>query len=284
MVAGAQIARAGHRSSRGFALGELLIAMAIFSAISAGLFVCFTALKRNYAATTDFAINHGDQMRISDHLALDFRRALAVLAAQNDTTIYIPAYYDPRIPGEQEISKDARDPVLDGHGRIFYGPAPQKTTTTTLPACVFTDYTASGPAKLTATGVGALLSIDGSGMSADQTVFVKDQTVAAQNGLYKVTNAGSAGSPWVLTAHAVKVRYYLSGSVIHRHQEGEPDQPVALATDVQDFAFVPRDLGKVIETSISFRPTFRSVVASDGVKDATAFHNTTLLRNNRGVY
>jgi hypothetical protein len=70
--------------------------------------------------------------------------------------------------------------------------------------------------------------------------------------------------------------------VIYR-QQGTSD-PVPLATDVQDFAFDMTDLGKVITTSVTFRPTFRSSGASDAIAQATAFYNTTLLRNNRGVF
>jgi hypothetical protein len=99
-----------------------------------------------------------------------------------------------------------------------------------------------------------------------------------------VVTAGNAAQVWKLQAIAVKVRYYLAGSVIYRTQEGEPDQPTALAADVQDFVFQPTDLGKVIKTSITFEPKFKSKGASAEVKVATAFHNTTLLRNNRGVY
>ncbi|MFN2508139.1 MAG: hypothetical protein ABR589_05145 [Chthoniobacterales bacterium] len=255
----------------------------IFSAVSAGLIMGFVSLKRNYAATTDFAINHADQMRISDYLALDFRRAVAVKVAQNDTTVFIPAYYTPRSAGEREIAKEVRNPVLDGEGSIFYGPPAQATTTAPLPACTYADYTTTSPATLTATSSGALL-INGYPVAAGDTIFVKNQASAAQNGLYSVTSTGGGGGVWSLTAHAVKVRYYLSGSAIYRNQEGEPDQPVALATDVQDFVFEPTDLGKVIKTSITFKPTFRSAGASNEVKAATAFHNTTLLRNNRGVY
>jgi type II secretory pathway component PulJ len=185
----------------GFALAELLISTSIFSAVTAALLLGFVALKRNYAATTDFANNHADQMRISDYLALDFRRAIKVDPPQtNDVSIYIPCYYD------STPAHSVQTPTLDGKGGVDYG---------------------------------------------------------------------TPGS-------TVKIRYYLSASTIYR-QEGT-DAPIALAQDVQDFVFQPSDLGKVIKTSITFRPTFRSAGASDAVRDATAFYNTTLLRNNRGVY
>ena len=268
---------------RGFALGELIISTAIFSSVSAGLILGFVSLRRNYEATSDFAMNHGDQMRISDYLALDFRRAIAVHAAQNDTTLYIPSYYTPRLPGERETSKQVRNPLLDSKGKIFYGPTPQVKTAAALPQCVFTNFTAAGPATLRATGLGAL-TVNGYNVATGDTVFVAHQGSEVQNGVYSVTAPGSAGEAWLLTAIAVKVRYYLAGAVIYRSQEGEPDQPTALATEVQDFVFEASDLGKVVKTSITFKPRFRGDGASDDVKQATAFHNTTLLRNNRGVY
>lgn len=99
----------------GFLLSEMMISTLIFSIISMGLLMGFTALERNYSATADFALNHADQMRISDYLALDLRRALSVEAAQNDTSIYIPSYYD--------ANGSAQTPVLDGSGGVYYGTA-----------------------------------------------------------------------------------------------------------------------------------------------------------------
>jgi type II secretory pathway component PulJ len=101
-----------HRRA-GFLLYETMIGMAIFSAISLGLMMGFTSLERNLAATTDFATNHTDAMRISDYLALDLRRALSIQSTQNDTTISIPAYYD--------INGNPQTPQLDGEGGVYYG-------------------------------------------------------------------------------------------------------------------------------------------------------------------
>ena len=191
----------GRQSRFGFALAEMMISTAIFSSVSAGLIMGFISLKRNYVATTDFAVNYGDQMRISDYLALDFRRALKVdPPSPNDVSIYIPCYYD------STPDRNVQTPVLDGKGGVRYG-------------------------------------------AADSFV---------------------------------KVHYYLSVGVIYR-QEGST-APLALAVDVQDFHFDISDLGKVIKTAITFKPTFRAAGASELIISRTAFHNTTLLRNNRGVY
>jgi type II secretory pathway component PulJ len=192
-----------HRRNEGFALAEVLFSTVIFSAISLGLILGFLSLERNYAATTDFAANHADEMRISDYMALDLRRALAVQAAQNDTTIYIPSYYD--------SSGLPQTPALDGDGSVYYG---------------------------------------------------------------------APGS-------SVAVHYYLSGGTIYR-QAGSA-AAVALAVNVQDFIFDVTDAGKVVSTRITFNPTFVSGRASADATAATAFYNTTLLRNTRsdtqvGVY
>jgi type II secretory pathway component PulJ len=191
------------RKNGGFALSEILISTSIFSAISIGLLMGFVSLERNFVATADFATNHADEMRISDYLALDLRRALAVQTVQNDTTISIPNYYD--------SSGNPQMPTLDGNGGVYYG---------------------------------------------------------------------ASGS-------SVAVRYYLLGNTIYRREGSAP--PVPVAENVKDFVFSVTDLGKVVNTRITFTPTFISTGGSAAATAATAFYNTTLLRNSRtdiasGVY
>lgn len=191
----------GQYRQRGLATAELMVSTAVFAIVSAALLLGFVALKRNYAATMDYATNQADQMRLSDYLAQDFRRAIRVdPPVPNDVTLYLPSYYD------STPARSPQTPVLDGQGGVIYG---------------------------------------------------------------------TAGS-------SVQVRYYLLDSVIYRKEGNNPAVP--LAVDVQDFVFTPTDLGKVIKTTVVFRPIFRSAGASDEVRAATAFYNTTLLRNNRGVY
>jgi type II secretory pathway component PulJ len=192
-----------HSFERGFALAELMISTLLFSIISAALFMGFVALERNYSAATDFATNHADEMRISDYMALDLRRAQVVQAQRNDTVIQIPSYYD--TSGLPQLA------TLDGTGGIYYG-----------------------------------------------------------------TPGGT-----------ISVHYYLSGGTIYRQQDN--NKPIPLAVNVQDFVFDVTDSGKVVSTRITFNPTFSSGRASGDASAATAFYNTTLLRNMRtdnhiGVY
>jgi len=183
------------KAQGGFAISELIVSVSIFCSISLGLLMGFTSLERNYAATSDFSINHADEMRISDYMALDLRRAISVQAATNDVTINIPAYYDQ--------TGAPQTPTLDGQGGVFYG---------------------------------------------------------------------ARGS-------SVRVHYYLMAGTIYRQQDNAPAQ--ALAVNVQDFIFDMTDAGKVVTTRITFNPTFNSGGASAAATTATAFYNTTLLRNSR---
>ncbi len=183
------------KAQAGYALSEMVVASSIFFSISLGLLMGFTSLERNYAATTDFSHNHADEMRISDYMAMDLRRATAVEAATNDTTIYIPAYYD--------STGTPQTPTLDGEGGVYYG---------------------------------------------------------------------ALGS-------SVKVHYYLLAGTIYRQQDSAA--PIPLAMNVQDFVFDVTDIGKVVTTRITFDPTFNSSGASTSAVAATAFYNTTLLRNSR---
>jgi prepilin-type N-terminal cleavage/methylation domain-containing protein len=187
----------------GFTLTELSISVAIFSIVSIGLLMGFTSLERSYAATSAYTINHADQLRISDYLAVDLRRAVAVQAAQNDTSIFIPSYYD--------ATGAVQTPTLDGAGGVYYG------------------------------------------------------------------DKGS----WI------KVRYYLSNGSIYRQQG--TGAAVVLAENVEGFVFNVTDVGKVVQTKITFNPRFTSAGASTTATASTAFYNTTLLRNTRtdvvsGVY
>jgi hypothetical protein len=55
---------------------------------------------------------------------------------------------------------------------------------------------------LTNTGALATLVVDGITLANNDRILVKNQTTASQNGIYQVTNAGSASVAWVLTRAA----------------------------------------------------------------------------------
>jgi len=71
-------------------------------------------------------------------------------------------------------------------------------TTAALPSCTYNNGTSGVGATLTATANGALV-VDLGTTEAGYSILVKNQADATQNGIYTVTNAGSAGAPFVLT-------------------------------------------------------------------------------------
>lgn len=65
-------------------------------------------------------------------------------------------------------------------------------------AATYVNGTAGVGATLTSSA-SAVFSVDGVTPAVNARILVKDQTTAFQNGLYIVTNAGSASTSWVLT-------------------------------------------------------------------------------------
>jgi hypothetical protein len=73
-------------------------------------------------------------------------------------------------------------------------------TAAALPACTYDNGTSDDGVGATLTGnANGALTIDGSAVSSSQRIVVKDQSTAAQNGIYTVTNAGSGSAAFVLT-------------------------------------------------------------------------------------
>jgi hypothetical protein len=67
-----------------------------------------------------------------------------------------------------------------------------------LPSCTYNNGTSGVGATLTATANGAL-SIDATAVTAGIRVLIRNQVAGLQNGVYTVTQVGSAGTPFILT-------------------------------------------------------------------------------------
>jgi hypothetical protein len=97
----------------------------------------------------------------------------------------------------------AADAATKGYAdAVIQGLSPKPTATVAtagpLPASTYANGAAGAGATLTGAANGAL-AVDGHAVVAGETALVKDQAAAAQNGLYDVTQAGSAGTPFLLT-------------------------------------------------------------------------------------
>lgn len=186
-----------------FTFHEVLVSGAILMMISAAMFSGALALHRSLTAAEQFARAKSDQIRLSDYLAMDLRRALKVEAGTDGTilaTITIPDYYDP-----QSSVPKARTPHIVNH-EVQYG-----------------DPTTPGEEMAT-------------------------------------------------------VVYKKRGASIFRQERDLPEREIA--TDVEDFKITLRDLGKVVNTEITFQPRF-STKPTEGARTASTVYNTTLLRNTR---
>ena len=75
----------------------------------------------------------------------------------------------------------------------------QAATTGTLPANTYANGTAGVGATLTGNANGALTAQDGYTPVVNDTILVKNEATGANNGLYTLTQVGTAGTPYILT-------------------------------------------------------------------------------------
>lgn len=64
---------------------------------------------------------------------------------------------------------------------------------------VYSNGTGGVGATLTNSGTQSVFTLDGAAPALNSRILVKDQTATLQNGIYTVTNVGSASTNWVLT-------------------------------------------------------------------------------------
>ena len=111
-------------------------------------------------------------------------------------TITVPSGYEDRagFTTQSLANKAYVDQVAQG---LDTKPSCRVATTANLSA-TYSNGTAGVGATLTATGNGAI-SIDGGSPTTNDRILVKDQSTAAQNGIYVVTTVGDGSSAFVLT-------------------------------------------------------------------------------------
>ena len=120
-----------------------------------------------------------------------------VMSPHGTGTVTVPSGYEDRagFTTNSLANKAYVDQVAQG---LDTKPSTRVATTANLSA-TYSNGTAGVGATLTNSGTQAALTIDGITMVADDRVLVKDQSSAAQNGIYVVSNIGSGSTNWVLT-------------------------------------------------------------------------------------
>jgi hypothetical protein len=97
--------------------------------------------------------------------------------------------------GNDIVNKTYADSIASG---INFHQSCRLATTTALPSCNYNNGTSGVGATLTATANGAL-SVDSTAVVAGNRILVKNQADQSHNGVYVVTQTGSAGAPFILT-------------------------------------------------------------------------------------
>jgi hypothetical protein len=93
------------------------------------------------------------------------------------------------------VNKQYADAIASG---IHFHEAVALATTTALPANTYNNGTSGVGATLTANANGAL-SVDSTLTVVSERVLIKNEVAGANNGVYVVTQVGSAGTPYILT-------------------------------------------------------------------------------------
>jgi hypothetical protein len=99
------------------------------------------------------------------------------------------------VGGTDIVNKDYADSIASG---INFHAACRLATATALPANTYNNGTSGVGATLTANANGAL-TVDGALAVATNRILVKNEATQANNGVYTVTQTGSAGTPYILT-------------------------------------------------------------------------------------
>jgi hypothetical protein len=133
----------------GFTLVEMVVTMGIATGILAAFTAAAVALQKSFYAIEDYAKGQNDQMRISDYLSLDLRRAYNIAVATSaqtgavTVTLTLPNFYasantpyDPKVtpligwPYKKHHHHKHKSIILQQN--VDYGPAGGATTQTVV--------------------------------------------------------------------------------------------------------------------------------------------------------
>ena len=112
------------------------------------------------------------------------------------------------------VNKQYADAIASG---IHFHEAVELATTAALPANTYNNGTSGVGATLTATANGAL-SVDSTLTVVANRVLVKNEATQANNGVYTVTQVGTAGTPYILTR---ATDFDTAGSGVDQIDEGD---------------------------------------------------------------
>jgi hypothetical protein len=178
------------------------------------------------------------------------------------------------------VNKQYADAIASG---IHFHEAVSLATTAALPANTYNNGASGVGATLTANANGAL-SVDSTLTVATERILVKNQAAGAQNGVYVVTQVGSAGTPYILTR---ATDFDSVGTGVDQIDEGDfflvtngvanlntawvqqTAPPITIGTTAIVFQQFSAPITYSAGTGLSESPTYTFNIANTGVTAAT---------------
>jgi hypothetical protein len=178
------------------------------------------------------------------------------------------------------VNKAYADAIASG---IHFHEAVDLATTAALPANTYNNGTSGVGATLTANANGAL-SVDSTLTVAANRILVKNEVTQANNGVYTVTQVGSAGTPYILTRAA---DFDSAGTGVDQIDEGDfflvtsgvvnlntawvqqTAPPIVVGTTALVFQQFAAPITYTAGTGLNESPTYTFNIATTGVSAAT---------------
>jgi len=178
------------------------------------------------------------------------------------------------------VNKEYADAIASG---INFHQSCRLATTAALPANTYNNGSSGVGATLTATANGAL-SVDGLAVAVTNRILVKNQVNQAHNGVYTVSQTGSAGAPYILTR---ATDFDTSGTGVDQIDAGDfflitagttnantswvqqTPQPIVVGVTAIVFAQFGAPLTYTAGTGLNESPAYTFNIANTGVSAAT---------------
>jgi len=178
------------------------------------------------------------------------------------------------------VNKEYADAIASG---INFHQSCRLATTAALPANTYNNGSSGVGATLTATANGAL-SVDGLAVAVTNRILVKNQANQAHNGVYTVSQTGSAGAPYILTR---ATDFDTSGTGVDQIDAGDfflitagtanantswvqqTPQPIVVGVTALVFAQFGAPLTYTAGTGLNESPAYTFNIANTGVSAAT---------------
>jgi hypothetical protein len=178
------------------------------------------------------------------------------------------------------VNKQYADAIASG---IHFHEAVDLATTAALPANTYNNGTSGVGATLTANANGAL-SVDSTLTVAANRILVKNEAAGANNGVYVVTQVGSAGTPYILTR---ATDFDSAGTGVDQIDEGDfflvtsgvvnlntawvqqTAPPIVVGTTALVFQQFAAPITYTAGTGLNESPTYTFNIATTGVSAAT---------------